>query len=67
MNPSDLLKQARGSGYGRNSPSKEETGDRSFPMTPEECESIAEGPCVAHGEHKDGQFHVQSIQVQEEK
>lgn len=67
MNPSDLLQQARGSGYGSGPKSEGETGPRSFPMTPEECEAIAEGPAIAHGEHRDGKFHVSSIEPEQGK
>lgn len=65
MNPADLLKQARGSGYGSGPKSEGETGIRSFPMTPEECEAVAEGPAIAHGEHRDGKFHVHSIEPEQ--
>lgn len=65
MNPADLLKQARGSGYGSGPKSEGETGIRSFPMTPEECEAVAEGPAIAHGEHRDGKFHVHSIETEQ--
>ena len=65
MSAADLLKQARGSGYGSSPKSEGETGDRSFPLTPEEIEAIEEGPCVAHGEHKDGKFHVHSVSAEQ--
>ena len=65
MSAADLLKQARGSGYGASPKSEGETGDRSFPLTPDEMKTVAEGPCVAHGEHKDGKFHVHSISVEQ--
>jgi len=60
MNPSDLLKQARGSGYGSGP-----TNDRrSFPLTPEEIEAIGENAtCVkAYGSHKDGTFAVDRVE-----
>lgn len=67
MNSSDLLKHARGAGYGQKPPSEGETGTRSFPLTPEEIEAVAEGPCCAHGEHKDGKFHVSSVEPEQGK
>ena len=67
MNSSDLLKQARGSGYGSKPQSEGETGIRSFPLTPEEMETIQEGPCCAHGEHRDGKFHVNRIEPEQGK
>ena len=42
-------------------------GDRSFPLTPEEIEAVEEGPALAHGEHKDGKFHVHSIEPEQSK
>ena len=65
MNPSDLLKSARGSGYGMGKMREGEAAVRSVPLTPEEIEVVAEGPCVAHGEHKDGTFNVHSISAEE--
>ena len=67
MSAADLLKQARGSGYGSSPKSEGETGDRSFPLTPEEIQTLKEGPCCAHGEHKDGKFHVSSVEPEQGK
>ena len=66
MNPVDLLKQARGSGYGAGAKpeSEGETGPRSFPLTPEEIQAIGEtSDCVkCYGSHKDGQFMIERVE-----
>ena len=62
MNSADFLKAARGSGYG--SPEKE-AQVRSFPLTEDEIKSVPEGPAMARGEHRDGKFHVHSIEPEQ--
>ncbi len=62
MNPSDMLRQARTSGYGAKS---EGTGSaRSFSLTPEEVKAVGEdATCVkAYGNFQDGKFMVDRIE-----
>jgi hypothetical protein len=58
VNASDLLKQARGSGYGAGPKSEGETGPRSFPITPEESESLQGCSCVKAYGKPDGDKYV---------
>jgi hypothetical protein len=62
MNPIDLLKQARGSGYGSSSDGKTER--RSFPLTKEELESVGDKvSCVkVYGNNEDGKFIIDRIE-----
>ena len=62
MNPADFLQKARSSGYG--AAKEDETGVRSFPLTPEEAEAIGEeASCVkAYGKHDGKSFSVERIE-----
>ena len=60
MNPMDMLRQARSSGYGAKSGggSSGPSGSRSFPITPEEADSIGESNCIkVYGSH-DGKIYT---------
>ena len=64
MNASDMLRQARSTGYGAKSGGEGETGSRSFPLMPEEVETIGEdASCVkCYGSHKDGKFSIERVE-----
>ena len=60
----DLLKQARGSGYGAGSKSEGETGPRSFPLTPEEVEALGDkSDCVkVYGSHDGKNYSIDRVE-----
>ena len=62
MNPADILRSARSSGYG----SGPEKGSRSFPLM--EGEDIPEGPCCVkvYGQAQDGKFMIDRIEPEYE-
>jgi len=64
VNPSDLLRQARSSGYGSKGESGGE-GSRSFPLLPEE--NIPDGPCCvkAYGTAQGGKFVIDRIEPEQ--
>ena len=66
MNASDMLRQARSSGYGADSGGggQGEKGSRSFPLMPEEIEAIGENSdCIkVYGSHDGKSYRIDRVE-----
>ena len=66
MSASDMLRQARATGYGAKSGGggEGETGSRSFPLTPEEVQAIGEkSDCIkVYGSHDGKVFSISRVE-----